>query len=148
MRLSLTKTERQAVYSGSIAEIVRPVDSANSTVLGRKARTDHDAREWFDGWQNLGINDERTYSDGHQNKIVPNGLFGVGRNPNASCGEYLHCPVLGEGADGRFYRVRSHIQPGDVLRFGSVVKTYCKAVQVRNIDGIWNWVYRFNPVRR
>lgn len=147
MRLALIKTERADVYSGKINAISRPVIAANSTVLGRAANAEHDARAWCDGWINLGINDPRTYSDGMPYKIkgMPN-PFGHGRNGTLSCGEYLHCPVVDDGEENRFYRVRSRIEPGDVLHFGKIVKTTCTSVGARKMDGIWHWVYEFNRV--
>lgn len=147
MRIPLTKSERLEVYSGKLNQLYRPVAASNSTVLGRKANPDHDARAWCDGWINLGVNDPRTYPDGMGHKIT--GLlnpFGHGRNGTLSCGEYLHCPVLNND-DGCWYRVRSRINPGDVLRFGKTIKTVCTEVLARKQNDVWNWVYVFNRVK-
>lgn len=146
MKIALSKQERALVFSGKQRSVSRPVIASNSTVLGRKANPRHDARHYFDGWKHLGVNDKRTYPDGQPKKNVAYGLFGAGKNKGFSCGEYLHAPVLGDD-EGRRYRVRSVIQPGDTLRFGRVVNTICTAVRVRKIKEKWHWVYEFNPVR-
>jgi len=85
----------------------------NSTVLGRRANPNHSAQEWFDGWRDLGVHVPRSYVDGcasiltGQQKI---NIFGGGRKRGFSCGEYLHAPVLGRKADGRWYRVRCRFE--------------------------------------
>lgn len=111
------------------------VSAWNSTVNGRTAKADHDAREWFDGWKNLGVNNEKSYVDGHRNTNQPFGLFGGGRNKGFSCGEYLHAFVVGKGNDGRVYRVRCRFQPGGKYK-GSTVKS----VSLRKVKGIWHWI--------
>lgn len=90
------------------------VKADNSSVNGRPARARHDARIYFDGWMNLGINDSRTYKDGKE-------LW-----------EYLHVPVLRDEED-RWYRVYCRFRPG--MRFaGGIVK----AVTVVYKSG-WFW---------
>jgi len=65
------------------------VSAQHSTVNGVRAARRHDAQRYFDGWRNLGIEDPHVYVDGR-----------------GSPWEYLHVPVLGPEADGRWYRVR------------------------------------------
>lgn len=65
------------------------VAPSHSTVNGSKVDRRHDAQFYLDGWRNLGIEDPRVYVDG-----------------KGSPWEYLHVPVLGPHADGKWYRVR------------------------------------------
>lgn len=108
------------VKANVIAVRVMP---SNSTVNGRNAVAKHDAREWFDGWKNLGIKNSRVYKDG--------------KPAFPSCGEYLHVPVL-EETDERFYRVRSRVWVGGKFR-GRIVQK----LRANRIHGIWHWVYTF-----
>ena len=118
---------------------VRPY---NSTVLGHRANPHHDARRWGDGWINLGINDRRSRVDGkprHGSRRKPYGMrpYGSGILYGLSCGEYLHAPVLGKGADGMFYRVRCRFQPGMKYRGRVVYST-----SVRKLNGKWHWILK------
>jgi len=106
----------RAILDGRKSQTRRVVKPSNSTVLGRKPNPKADAREYFDGWINLGINDPRTYSDGVSSGAVGVNIFGCGRNAGNSCGEYLHVPLLNtKPGDNRWYRVRCAHEPGDVL---------------------------------
>jgi hypothetical protein len=110
---------------------VRPY---NSTVLGRRPNPDHDAREWFDGWKNLGVHDKRSYVDGKARRRPGVNVFGYGKH-RLSCGQYLHCPVLGEGADDRWYRVRCRFGPGGRYKGRTVI-----AVRLQRLDDKWHWI--------
>ena len=117
---------------------VLKVAAWNSTVLGRRANPGHDARRWSDGWRFLGIHDKRSYVDGcaailtGKQKI---NIFGGGRKRGYSCGEYLHAPVLGKGADGRWYRVRCRFQPGMKYR-----KRLVRSVRLERLHKLWHWI--------
>ena len=117
--------------------VVLKVAAWNSTVLGRRARADHDAREWFDGWKNLGVHSPRSYVDGCPRKLTGKqriNFFGAGRVQGLSCGQYLHAPVLGKGADRRVYRVRCRFKPGLKYR-GQVIHS----VSLERRGKFWYW---------
>lgn len=117
-RLYVHAQHRPALDRGRTITLLFTVTAANSTVNGRCADSTHDAGEWFDGWGNLGVNDQRSYVDGGAAKLTgkqKGNFFGGGRNKGFSCGEYLHAPLIGTAADGRWYRVRCRWEPGDVL---------------------------------
>lgn len=100
----------------------------NSTVLGRRPNPKHDARDWSDGW--ISLNFQRAYKDGSPAKMTGRhkfNVFGYSHRAGSSCGEYLHVPLTGKGADGRAYRVRCRFQPG--MRFR---KRRVKSVRVQN----------------
>jgi hypothetical protein len=86
----------KAILEGRKTQTRRIVKPSNSTVLGRIPSAKADARDYFNGWVNLGFDDKRACSDGHDG--FP----------------YLHVPILNED-EGRFYRVYPRMQPGDRL---------------------------------
>lgn len=94
--INLTDPESRALNAGASVLIV-PVIPRFSTVLGRKAVASHDAHEWSDGWINLDFS--KAWTDG---------------TPDTRFGQYLHVPLAND-ADERVYRVRSLIDPGDIL---------------------------------
>lgn len=98
----------------------------NSTVNGRYARKDHDARKWFDGWKNLALDDPAVYKDGHY-------LNG---------GEYLHVPLAND-PECRWYRVRSRKEPGKKFRSGSII-----SISVEKSGSAWFWVIGVHEARR
>lgn len=91
----------------------------NSTVNGRAANREHDARKWFDGWKNLALTNPGVYKDGS---------LAVG------CGEYLHVPLAND-TEERWYRVRSRVEPGAKLRGRAV-----KSVSAEKVGLNWFWV--------
>lgn len=98
------------------------VAADNSTVNGRPAVAHHDAREWFDGWRNLGLDDPRVYKDGNQE-----GVKG---------GEYLHVPLVGDD-EARWYRVRCRFQT--VPRRKRYKGALVLSIRAENHGGGWFW---------
>lgn len=95
----------RAILDGRKTQTRRIVAPGNSTVNGRIPNAKHDAREWFDGWINLGFDDERVFADGKSSgpSVAAGICLGSGR--------YLHVPVLNEDGQ-RSYRVRCRWEPG------------------------------------
>ena len=115
-RLYLAAAEIAAVRDGRKTEHRAPVLASNSTVNGRRPNRKHSATEWFDGW--LDLDWSRAWVDGFAaakpvEMPADYALFGLGRNDGYSCGEYFHVGVA--EPHGGAYRVRSRVEPGDVV---------------------------------
>ena len=95
----------------------------NSTVNGYCADAKRDARYWLNGWRSLAMMSKRIYKD------------------SMGCGEYLHVPLKGKGADGRVYRVRCRFAPGKKYKGREVINTTVE----RRADG-WHWLIETRPL--
>lgn len=115
---------------------IRP---SNSTVNGYDAAPNRDACKYFDGWKNLSFTDRRVFVDGKERIMRSKyGLFGLGKVKGFSCGEYLHVPLRGREADGRWYRVRCRFEPGMLYKGQRV-----ESVRARKKNGHWYWLIKF-----